>query len=150
MLGFMVHLTKHTVPELSQGFEAMILQRRIACILDGLEQARMEVDQKKKTSLMKGLLKSLSSIELPMQRTMGPALTRAGATESQIQEELERVQQVVRQRGETMLQAAQARAQHSHLALVSATSELALISGGAPDGAYWADGAQDFDPLVQW
>ena len=149
MLGFMVHLTKHTVPELSQGFEAMILQRRIAGILDSLEQARKEADQKKKTSLMKGLLKSLTSIELPMQGTMGPALTRAGATESQIQEELERVQQVVRQREETMLQAAQARAQHSHLALVSATSELALISGGAPDGAYWADGTQDFDSLVQ-
>ena len=70
-------------------------------------------------------------------------------TEDQIFEEIGRMQQAAQRRAETLSQAAHARAQHSLAALTSATSELAPISGGAPDGAHWAEDASDFDSLMQ-
>ena len=46
-------------------------------------------------------------------------------------------------------EAALARVEHDRTTLRAAAQELFVISGGAADGAYWAEGADNYETLLE-
>ena len=62
---------------------------------------------------------------------------------------MSRMKDAAEGRQKTLSEAAQARAEHGRSALQSASEDLALISGGAADGTYWAESVTDYESLIE-